>query len=163
MKLNKTKIFSFLGVLAVSGYLLMAALSEKVTYILVDTALTANDTMISTFYDVGGAQNVSIFAQASDSTFVRIVPVYTRGVGGQRVIAHGDSFSVSNLAGATPLTNAKDLRGYGTHVWSSAVGMSDTNLILGANLVGVKVYVNDVVTDGTNGANYVKVGLQISE
>lgn len=160
MKLNKKNIFGLIGVLFASVYLYMAAYDDNTTFILVDTSLTDGDTIISTFHDIGGASEVTMFAQLSDSANVRIQPVFVRGAGGQRVANILDTFNVANIAGATPTSGAKVLSGYGIHNSNGQYG-GDTNLIIGATRIAVKVTVNDVVTASTSGgASWVKVGLK---
>lgn len=159
---NKTIniIFALLVIFA-SSYFFMGSKSEKSVTLYYDNSLAANDTMITGLYDIGGARDVAIWTQVSDSVNARVIPVYTRGASGQRTVLENDSISNLNRNGQTPYTNGKDLRGYGAH--NPGANGQDTNLIVGANLLGVKIVVTNVNSAGDAGANYVKVGLILSE
>jgi len=163
MKINKTKIFSFLGVLAAVVYLSMAAWGERATVLVYDNTITDADTIVTGWYDIGGAENVSYWFEVSDSVNATVLPMFKFSTG-QRRLATADSFSILNEAVATPNGKGSDLRGYATHVWSSGAGSSDTNYIEGANLVAFKVTITDMNTNsGTEDSSWVRVGLLMSE
>lgn len=164
MKITKSKIFSFLGILLVAGYLSIAAWGEKATVLVYDNTITDADTIVTGWYDIGGAEGVSYWFEVSDSVNATCLPLFKFSGSGQRREAVADSFSILNEAGRTPLGRGSDLRGYATHIWSSAVGMADTNYIEGANLVAFKVTITDMNTNsGTEDSSWVRVGLLMTE
>ncbi len=166
MKLkNRSKvILTVVCVFAVAAYLFMAAYSEKATYIINDATLADNDTIVSGWVDIGGASNVALYQEASDSVWARSTVYYRFGTGGQRVaLAAIDTISTKGNLLGTWTTASKDLRGYATHVWASAVGMADTNYIPGANQIYVKTTIADVGGASTATTQRVRVGLIISE
>jgi len=163
MKNKKTKIFTFLGFLAVAGYLSFAAWSERSTILVYDNTITDADTIVTGWYDVGGASDVSYWFEVSDSVNATILPMFKFSTG-QRRLATSDSFSILNEAVATPNGKGSDLRGYATHVWSSGAGSSDTNYIEGANYVAFKVTITDMNTNsGTEDSSWVRVGLNLAD
>ncbi len=152
------------SVFAVAVYLFMAAYSEKATYIINASSLADNDTIVSGWIDIGGAKDVALFQEASDSVWARSEVFYRFGTGGQRVaLAAIDTISTKGNLSATWLTASKDLRGYATHVWASAVGMADTNYIRGANQIYVKTTIADVGGASTVTTQRVRVGLITSD
>lgn len=164
MEKFRKKIFASVGLVAILGYLFMAAYSERATYMINDSSLADGDTIVSGWVDIGGARNVALFQESSDSVWAKSEVFYRFGTAGQRVaLAAIDTISTKGNLSATWLTASKDLRGYATHVWSSAVGMADTNYIRGANQIYVKTTITDVGGASSETTQRVRVGLITSD
>lgn len=144
------------------GFLFYAGYSDKSTYIIDDTSVADGDTIVSGWIDIGSASNVAYTLIVNDSVSARANAFYRFG-GTERVaIGALDSISAIRRASTTGISVGKNLRGYGTHI-NDGVVSRDTNLIPGMNQIQVKVTVHDVATDGSPGANRVRVGLITSE
>lgn len=164
MKLRNS-IIGFAGVLILMlglAYTFTGQYSSRANYLINDGSLADGDTILSGWYDIGGAQNVAAVLEVSDSVTARVDFFYRFGTGGQRVacIPISDSIGIQNEGGATWTHKQKELRGYGlTYTRVRSAGDTVRSAIPGAGQIQAKVTVGDVNTDGTNGANRVRVGI----
>lgn len=160
--MSKKNIFTFFGVLAVVGIIaasLTGGYSSRSNYIINTSDIEDGDTLLSGWYEIGGADNVGVTFEVSDSVTARVDFFYKFGSSGQRVqVAALDSLGAQNRAGATWSVKQADLRGYGTG-FSRVRAAGDTvrSKIPGANYIQAKVTVSDVAA--TNSTNRVRVGI----
>lgn len=162
--MNKRNIFTMFGLLAVIaiiGLSLSGGYSSRSNYIVnaTGTDIEDGDTLLSGWYEIGGADNVGVTFEVSDSVTARVDFFYKFGSAGQRVqCAAVDSIGIQNRAGATWSVQQADLRGYGTgFIRVAAAGDTVRSKIPGANYIQAKVTVADVAA--TNTTNRVRVGI----
>lgn len=168
MKINmKKNFFTAFGILA-TVIIIAAAMtggySSRSNYIVnaTDESLIEDgDTLLSGWYEIGGADNVGVFFEVSDSVTARVDFFYKFGPSGQRKqVAALDSIGLQNRAGANWSTQQTELRGYGTG-FSRVRAAGDTvrSKIPGANYIQAKVTVGDVASSQTGSNNVVRVGI----
>ena len=160
--MTKKNIFTFFGLIAVIGIIafsLSGGYSTRSNYIINTSSISDGDTLLSGWYEIGGADNVGVTFEVSDSVTARVDFFYKFGPGGQRVqVAAVDSIGIQNRAGATWSAKQADLRGYGTgFIRVRAAGDTVRSKIPGANYIQAKVTVSDVFA--TNSTNKVRVGI----
>ena len=165
--MKKINIFTFLGIMAavaIIGLSLSGGYSSRSNYIVNatdETLIEDGDTLLSGWYEIGGADNVGVTFEVSDSVTARVDFFYKFGASGQRVqVAALDSIGIQNRAGATWSAKQAELRGYGTG-FSRVRAAGDTvrSKIPGANYIQAKVTVGDVASSQTGSNNVVRVGI----
>ena len=160
MKITRNKILSLIGFLIVAMAVFYAGYSERATYIINDATLADNDTIVSGWIDVGGAADVALFQESSDSVWARSTVFYRFGQGQRVSLAAVDTISTKGNLTATWLTASKELRGYGLN---NDVTGQDTTLIPGASQIYVKTTIPDVGGASSETTQKVRVGLILSE
>lgn len=162
--MNKKNIFTLLGLVAVIAIItvsLTGGYSTRSNYIINTSDIEDGDTLLSGWYEIGGAENVGVTFEVSDSVTARVDFFYKFGPGGQRVqVAALDSIGIQNEAGANWSAKQADLRGYGTgFVRVRAAGDTVRSKIPGANYLQAKVTVGDVNSQNSASSNKVRVGI----
>lgn len=147
------------------AYTFTGQYSSRSNYIINDGSLADGDTIVSGWYEIGGANNVAAWLEVSDSVTARVNFFYRFGNAGQRIACiPSDSIGIQNVGGASWQGKQKELRGYGlNYTRVRAAGDTVRSAIPGAGQIMAKVTVGDVNTDGANGANRVRVGIISSD
>lgn len=151
------RLVSFFIALFTVAIVSIAAWQDKQVYVINDSTLADNDTIVSGWINIGSAPNVAIGQQVLDSVWCRSEIFYRYGSTGQRLqLAAADTLSTPNhTASATTSFGkfaGKDLRGYGLA----------TDLIPGANYIYIKTtVVNDNTGDHGTGSSSENVKVSV--
>lgn len=157
IKNNRNKFLSLFGMLVIAGFIFIAGYVDKQTFIINDSSLADNDTIVSGWINIGSAENVALQTQVLDSVWARSEIFYRYGTTGQRIaLAAADTIGVPNHTASATTSFGKSvgkvIRGYGLAA----------DLIPGANYIYVKTtIVNDNTGDHGTGSSSenVKVSL----
>lgn len=152
-------IYGFLAVVLIVfglAYTFTGQYISRANYIINDATLADNDTIVSGWYDIGGAENVAIFQESSDSVWARSTVYYRFGQGQRVALAAVDTISTKGNLSAVWVTASKELRGYGLN---NDVTGHDTTLIPGANQILVKTTIVDVGGASSETTQRVRVGV----
>lgn len=143
--MNKKKILMFIPLMLVLFLAFNITGTQK--YIISDTAVTTtNDTLSSGWVNIGSSQNVAIFYNTDDTSYVKGSFEYRYGTSTEIASVVADTLSLDTRSSAvTGLSKGKVLRGYGLA----------TDLIPGANQI--RVYM--IWKAGSEATTSVNVGL----
>lgn len=143
--MNKKKIFMFIPLMLVLFLAFNITGTQK--YIISDTAVTTtNDTLSSGWVNIGSSQNVAIFYNTDDTSYVKGSFEYRYGTSTEIASVVADTLSLdTRSSAASGLSKGKVLRGYGLAA----------DLIPGANQI--RVYM--IWKAGSEATTSVNVGL----
>lgn len=143
--MNKKKIFMFIPLMLVLFLAFNITGTQK--YIISDTAVTTtNDTLSSGWVNIGSSQNVAIFYNTDDTSYVKGSFEYRYGTSTEIASVVADTLSLdTRSSAASGLSKGKVLRGYGLAA----------DLIPGANQI--RVYM--IWKTGSEATTSVNVGL----
>lgn len=143
--MNKKKIFMFIPLMLILFLAFNITGTQK--YIISDTAVTTtNDTLSSGWVNIGSSQNVAIFYNTDDTSYVKGSFEYRYGTSTEIASVAADTLSLDTRNSAVSgLSKGKVLRGYGLA----------TDLIPGANQI--RVYM--IWKAGSEATTSVNVGL----
>lgn len=143
--MNKKKIFMFIPLMLILFLAFNITGTQK--YIISDTAVTTtNDTLSSGWVNIGSSQNVAIFYNTDDTSYVKGSFEYRYGTSTEIASVAADTLSLdTRSSAASGLSKGKVLRGYGLA----------TDLIPGANQI--RVYM--IWKAGSEATTSVNVGL----
>ena len=143
--MNKKKFLMFVPLMLILFLAFNITGTQK--YIISDTAVTTtNDTLSSGWVNIGSSQNVAIFYNTDDTSYVKGSFEYRYGTSTEIASVVADTLSLDTRSSAVSgLSKGKVLRGYGLA----------TDLIPGANQV--RVYM--IWKAGSEATTSVNVGL----
>lgn len=143
--MNKKKIFMSIPLMLILFLAFNITGTQK--YIISDTAVTTtNDTLSSGWVNIGSSQNVAIFYNTDDTSYVKGSFEYRYGTSTEIASVAADTLSLdTRSSAASGLSKGKVLRGYGLA----------TDLIPGANQI--RVYM--IWKAGSEATTSVNVGL----
>lgn len=143
--MNKKKIFMFIPLMLILFLAFNITGTQK--YIISDTAVTTtNDTLSSGWVNIGSSQNVAIFYNTDDTSYVKGSFEYRYGTSTEIASVVADTLSLdTRSSAASGLSKGKVLRGYGLAA----------DLIPGANQI--RVYM--IWKAGSETTTSVNVGL----